>query len=71
MAQLSDAQQQSLCDMYRDGASFRTLETAFGLDSEQIIEVLLQNGVVRQNEGESRDAFVDRIRQDVAHESAT
>jgi hypothetical protein len=70
MAELSNAQEQSLCDMYRGGASFRTLELAFGASTDEIIQILQRNGVVQPNPGESTEAFMERIRQDVAHESA-
>jgi hypothetical protein len=70
MAELSNAQDQSLRDMYRGGASFRTLELAFGASTDEVIQILQRNGVVQPNPGESREAFMERIRQDVAHESA-
>jgi hypothetical protein len=56
--------------MYRDGASLRTLETAFERTTEQIIEILHRNGVVAQEDGEPWAAFVERIRNDVKHGSA-
>lgn len=68
MSEWSSAQEQSLCDMYRDGASLRTLELAFGVGTEQIIGILHRNGVVQQDPGESWEAFVERVRQDVKHQ---
>jgi len=70
MAEPGSAQEQSICEMYRDGSSFRTLELAFGMSTEEIIGVLHRNGVVQQEEGESWQDFVARIKEDVGHTSA-
>jgi hypothetical protein len=64
---LSPSEQESLCDMYRDGVALRTLEIAFGATTEQVIEVLERNQVVQPEPGESREAFLSRIREDVKH----
>lgn len=70
MARPMDAQEQSICSMYEDGTSLRTLTTAFGMSDEEIIRVLQRNGVVQQRDGESWEALVERIRQDVKHQTA-
>lgn len=58
---------ESICSMYRGGVSLRTLRLAFDMKDEEIIDVLHRNGVVEPDPGESWDAFVDRIREDVKH----
>ncbi|HEX8692357.1 MAG TPA: hypothetical protein VF746_08070 [Longimicrobium sp.] len=63
----SESREQSICSMYRDGVSLRTLEVAFGMSDAEIIEVLRRNGVVEPDRGESEEAFVERIRHDVKH----
>ena len=70
MTESTNAQEQAICAMYRDGASLRTLEVAFDKSDEEIIRILHGNGVVQQNEGESWEAFVARVREDVKHETA-
>lgn len=69
MPELSQAEQESLCSMYRDGVALRTLEVAFGLSTDQVIEVLERSEVVQPEPGESRDAFLARVRQDVKHQA--
>lgn len=56
--------------MYEDGTSLRTLATAFAMDDDETIRVLQRNGLVQQREGESWEAFAERIRQDVKHRTA-
>src|SRR5688500_8319263 len=68
--EMSDTQEQTICSMYRDGTSLRTLELAFEKSFEEIIGILHRNGVVRQEEGESWEAFVERVREDVKHGAA-
>ncbi len=70
MAITNDTEARSICSMYEDGVSLATLEKAFGLGSEEIIRVLHDHGVVQQDEGESWEAFVERIREDVKHQVA-
>ncbi|HEX2092885.1 MAG TPA: hypothetical protein VHG28_10805 [Longimicrobiaceae bacterium] len=64
----NNTEEQAICSMYRDGVSLRTLEVAFGRSDTEIIEVLERNGVVEPEAGESREAFVERIRNDVKHQ---
>lgn len=66
----NDAQERSICSMYRDGVSLPTLERAFGMDEEAIIRVLHRHGAVQQDPGEGWDEFVSRIRDDVKHQAA-
>ena len=68
MPELSQAEQDSLCSMYRDGVALRTLQVAFSLTTEGVIEVLERNGVVEPEPGESREAFLSRVRSDVKHD---
>ena len=70
MTEHANTQERTLCAMYRDGASLRTLALAFDRSEEQVVEVLHRNGVVRREEGESWEDFVARIREDVKHSSA-
>lgn len=70
MNRLNDPQEQSICSMYEDGTSLRTLVNAFGMSDEQIIRVLEKNGVVEQRDGERWEEFVARVREDVKHQTA-
>lgn len=67
MSHETDPQEQSICSMYQDGVSLRTLRIAFGTEDEEIIRVLHRNGVIEPREGESWEEFVARIRDDVKH----
>jgi hypothetical protein len=65
-----DLQEYSICSMYRDGVSLRSLEVAFDRSQEELIRVLSRHGVVRPEPGESWEALVDRVRDDVKHRAA-
>ena len=67
MAESIEAREQSICSMYRDGVSLRTLQAAFGTGELAIIDVLRSHGVVAPEPGESEAAFLDRVRHDVKH----
>jgi hypothetical protein len=67
MAETMTARDQSICSMYRNGVSLRTLQAAFGMGELEIIQVLRANGVVEPEPGESEARFLDRIRDDVKH----
>lgn len=67
MAESIEAREQSICKMYRDGVSLRTLQTAFEMGELEIINVLRRHGAVRPNPGESEARFLDRVRNDVKH----
>ena len=67
MAESTEGREQSICSMYRDGVSLRTLETAFEMSDTEIIGVLRRHGVVQPDPGESEDQFLERIRHDVKH----
>lgn len=66
-SQSNHAQEESLCSMYREGVSLRTLRIAFDKSDEEIIEILHRHGVVQPEPGESWEDFVRRIREDVKH----
>ena len=66
----TDLQEHSICSMYRDGVSLHTLEVAFDRTEEEIIDVLCRRGVVRPGAGESREALVARVKDDVKHQAA-
>ena len=66
----NDLQEHSICSMYRDGVSLHTLEVAFDRNADEIIEVLRRHGVVEPQPGESDDAFLARVREDVKHQAA-
>ena len=67
MDELSRIEEQSLCAMYRDGVSLRTLEVGFGLTTGQVVDVLERGGAVRRYPGETHEQMVSRLRQDVKH----
>jgi hypothetical protein len=67
MAEDTESRDRSICSMYRDGVSLRTLEVAFGLGESDIIGVLRRGCHLEQRPGESDADFVERIRQDVKH----
>lgn len=66
----NDLQEHSICSMYRDGVSLHTLEVAFDRTPEEIIDVLRRRGVVEPVPGESAEAFVARVRDDLKHQAA-
>ena len=66
----TDLQEHSICSMYRDGVSLHTLEIAFDKSEEEIIEVLCRRGVVKAAPGETREALLARVRDDVKHQAA-
>lgn len=66
----NDLQEHSICSMYRDGVSLHTLEVAFDRTAEEIIHVLRRQGVVEPKPGESDQAFLARVRDDVKHQAA-
>lgn len=66
----NDFQEHSICSMYRDGVSLRTLEVAFDRSADEIIQVLHRHGVVEPAPDEGWDAFVARVKDDVKHRAA-
>ena len=66
----TDLQEHSMCSMYRDGVSLHTLQVAFDRSEEEIVEVLCRRGVVDVTPGESREALLARVRDDVKHQAA-
>lgn len=70
MPNTSEAQERSICSMYRDGVSLPTLQKAFGMEAEEIIRVLHRHGVVEQEPGEGWEEFVARVQEDVKHRAA-
>ena len=70
MSNETSGQEQAICDMYRNGSSLRTLELAFDRPADDIIRILAENGVVEPHEGESQQAFFERVRDDVKHAEA-
>lgn len=65
-----DLQEYSICSMYRDGVSLHTLQVAFDRSQEELIRVLNRRGVIRPDPGESWEALVERVRDDVKHHAA-
>jgi hypothetical protein len=66
----TDLQEHSICSMYRDGVSLHTLEVAFDKSEEELVEVLCRRGVVKPAPGETREALLARVRDDVKHQAA-
>lgn len=70
MAVPTDLLEHSICSMYRDGVSLHTLEVAFDRSEAELVDVLVRRGVLRPNAGESREALLARVRDDVKHQAA-
>ena len=70
MAVPTDLLEHSICSMYRDGVSLHTLEVAFDKTEEELVDVLCRRGVVKPAPGESREALLARVRDDVKHQAA-
>lgn len=66
----NELQEHSICSMYRDGVSLHTLGVAFDRSADEIIAVLRRHRVVEPQPGESEDAFLARVREDVKHQAA-
>ena len=67
MHESTEGRERSICSMYRDGVSLRTLQLAFGMSPVEIVDVLRRRGVVEPDPGESEARFLDRVLHDVKH----